>query len=236
LYWKLELRAMTNSSPNRESSVMMSSTTPVGQVLLLGIGAQIGEGEDGNGGLVREGKVGRRRIRTDVLSEDRSSFLLLHCGYEADALPRHGLDEPLRLASVADRTARRVDAGRHGRVGNDSSTPDCSKQIIPADHTLAVSNQVFEEIEGLGLKTHGVTAVAQFATVRVKSIIIKEITHSRFQEAVTVHGSTLLGNKKQAGGKEKQALLKVQPQPCGYALTLHGRRRQASAASDEHLR
>src|SRR5262245_18543641 len=28
LYWKLELRAMTNSSLNRDSSVMMSSTMP----------------------------------------------------------------------------------------------------------------------------------------------------------------------------------------------------------------
>ena len=124
----------------------------VGQVLLLGIGAQIGEREDGDGGFVRKGEVGRRRARTDVLSEDPTSPLLPHRAHETDALPRHRLDEALRFASVANRTARRVDAGRHGRVGNDASTPNCSKQIVPADHTLPVSNQVLEEIEGLRLE------------------------------------------------------------------------------------
>jgi len=163
--------------------------------------------------------MGPRRPRTD---EDRTSPLLPHYAYETDALPRHGLDEALRLASVANRTARRVDAGGHGRVGHDASTPDCGKQIVPAHQTLAVSNQVLKEIEHLGLKSHGVAAVGQLATVRVKSIVIKKITHSRFRWEA--QGSLFMVArswvaKKQAGDKEKEALLKAQPQLSRYLLT-----------------
>src|SRR4029453_16028876 len=37
--------------------------------------------------------------------------------------------------------------------------------------------------------------------------------------------------KKQAGSKEKEALLKVQPHPCGYLLTLHRSRGKAHCFS-----
>ena len=64
-------------------------------------------------------------------------------------------------------------------------------QVVPTD--------LLKEVEGLGLKSHGVAAVGQFATVGVKSIVVEEIAHSRFRweaAGLALYGSTPVGSKK----------------------------------------
>ena len=60
---------MTNSSLNRDSSVMMSADDAVGEILLLGIGVQVDEGQNGDRRLVRD----RERGFLNALNSFRSA-------------------------------------------------------------------------------------------------------------------------------------------------------------------
>jgi hypothetical protein len=66
---KLELRAMTNSSEKRDSSVMMSSTMPSTRYSCSGRELRLAKGQHRNGGFIRKGKqrfcLGRRDRRLD---------------------------------------------------------------------------------------------------------------------------------------------------------------------------
>jgi hypothetical protein len=78
---------------------------------------------------------------------------------------------------------------------------------------------VLEEIEGLRLEPHDLAPTPQLAPVRVKSIVFEQKTHSQFRRGVAASAfklTRLRAPKKQAGGKEKEALLKVQTPPGGY--------------------
>ena len=56
---KVEARAITQSALMRDSAVMMSSVRPSAKILLLGIAAQVGEGQDRD----RRLRDGGRRLR-----------------------------------------------------------------------------------------------------------------------------------------------------------------------------
>src|SRR5213075_1914216 len=70
---------------------------------------------------------------------------------EAQALAGQRLDQALTLASVADRLARRIDAGEEGGFRDDASLPDRRHEIVLADHAVAMAYQVNEQVEDLRL-------------------------------------------------------------------------------------
>ena len=65
--------------------------------------------------------------------------------------------------------------------GDDPPRPDRGDQIVPADQSPAVLDQVLQKVEGLRLDPHNLTASAQFPTVRVKRIVVEQIAHSLFR-------------------------------------------------------
>ena len=105
----------------------------------------------------------------------RLALLLPHDADEAHALPWQSLDQALLLAAVPDRSCGCVDATGQRRFRNDAPVPDCGDQIILADHPLAISDQVLQEIEDLRLEPHAADPTAQLAPVRIETKIFEQI-------------------------------------------------------------
>ena len=91
--------------------------------------------------------------------------------HEADALARQGADELLLLAAVADRLAGGVDAARERRIGHDPAMPDRSDEIVLAHHAMAILQQVYQQVEHLGLERDRSGAPSQLAAVKIKYMI-----------------------------------------------------------------
>ena len=123
----------------------------VGEILLLGLAAEVREREHRDGRTVGQRQCGRRgaaRIRTG------RGFLavgLLDGSDEAHALAGDGADQPLLLAGVVERAAGRIDAAREGRFRHDAAVPDRVEQIVARHHALAIAHQIVDEVEYLGL-------------------------------------------------------------------------------------
>jgi len=62
-----------------------------------------------------------------------------------------GADRLLACAAVADRPPRRVDAAGQRRCGDDPAAPDGLQEVVLADHTIAVIDQIEQQIEDLRL-------------------------------------------------------------------------------------
>ena len=85
----------------------------VGEIVLLRIGAQVGEGEYGDRGFIGEREGGLRRFFR-VVGGCRTCGLLRFpdCSDETEALAWQGFDEALLLAGIADCAAGAIQAGR----------------------------------------------------------------------------------------------------------------------------
>jgi len=77
----------------------------------------------------------------------------------------------LSLAIVADRGSRRVDPAGHRRVGDGTAAPDPGNQIVLADHTVAVLDQIDQQVEHLRLDSDALARAMQFAPVGVERAI-----------------------------------------------------------------
>jgi hypothetical protein len=103
-----------------------------------------------------------------------------HLADETDSLARDGPDQPLLVAIVVDRAPHRIDAAGQRRVGDHASVPDGIEQIVPRHHTVAVADQVVQEIEDLRLDGNQGTGPAQLAAVGIKHEIFELERHVRF--------------------------------------------------------
>jgi hypothetical protein len=68
---------------------------------------------------------------------------------EAEALAWRSADQILRLAIVADRITRAVDAACERRFGHDAASPDGGEYVVFADDAMTVLDQINQQIEDL---------------------------------------------------------------------------------------
>ena len=130
-------------------------------MLLNGSTAIAGRSGSGNGaGAAASARFCQRR------GQMRPSDMLVHGANEANALPRNGPDQLLFLAVVADRVPRGVDAAVERRVRHDPAAPYQGDEIVPADDTVAVLQQMNQQVEHLRLHRDQLTATAQLAKAR----------------------------------------------------------------------
>ena len=120
-----------------------------------------------------DGRSGSFRTGADVSGQRRRPACLPHFADEAESLARQRADEALVLAAVADGGPGRVDAGREHQFRDDPATPDSREQIILGRDTLAVADQIFEEIEHLRFKRNQAGPTAQLAPIRVEDKILE---------------------------------------------------------------
>ena len=97
---------------------------------------------------------------------------------KSNALLRQRLNQTLAPTVVADRRAHSVDPAAQRRLGDYSPLPNPSDQIVPADHTFPVADQILQEIEDLRLDGHNKTIAAQLAPLFVENTVFKGVVHA----------------------------------------------------------
>jgi hypothetical protein len=105
-------------------------------------------------------------------------LVLPHSAHETDTLPREGPDQALILAIIADRRAGQVDACVQGGLRHKASLPDRGEEIVPADYTLAIADEIDQEIEDLRLHGHRIRAAQQLAALGVEDRVFEKISHA----------------------------------------------------------
>jgi hypothetical protein len=84
----------------------------------------------------------------------------------------------LRLAVVADRSTDRIDAGRERRLGNGAAAPDGSDELVFADDTFTIAQEVLEQIEYLRRQGHEAHDATELAPFRIKRAILEKIAQA----------------------------------------------------------
>jgi hypothetical protein len=97
-------------------------------------------------------------------------FVLFDLADEAKAFAGNRLDQGLVGTGVADRMPDRIDAAGERRLGHDSPFPDGVEQIILADHSITVVDQIDEQIEDLRPHIDQLGAASQLAAIHVYRI------------------------------------------------------------------
>jgi hypothetical protein len=113
----------------------------------------------------------------------RNTRFLAHLADEPNAFARHGPDQALRPAIVADRLAHCGDPAGQRRFRHDAAAPHRLKQIVLGDHAVTVLHQVDQEIEDLRLERCRRAAAPQFPAVGVEGMITKAELQTRIPPA-----------------------------------------------------
>ncbi|MCY1235083.1 hypothetical protein D9M72_476870 [compost metagenome] len=124
----------------------------IGEIVLFRVPAQVVERQHGNGRLFREDKHDWWRfLRIDGGGfVDAWSIGLARLprpagpdfANEAVTLAGDRANEALLLSAIADRLANRVDMAGDGRFRDDPAAPHCLEQVILADDSIAVADQM----------------------------------------------------------------------------------------------
>ena len=69
----------------------------------------------------------------------------------------------LFFAGIADHASGGVEAGRQRRVGDDTSFPDCAREIVFTDDAIPVADQIIEQIKNLRCGRDHISAAMQLA-------------------------------------------------------------------------
>jgi len=85
---------------------------------------------------------------------------LLHRADEAHAFARDGTDQALLASAIAHRLARGIDAAGQRRIGHDATAPHCRDQIVLTGHSVAILDEVKQQVKNLGLQRDEVGAAA----------------------------------------------------------------------------
>ena len=150
----------------------------IGEVLLFRIAAHVHEWQDRNGWFVGkyQRNIGDRcgeitRLAVAGLGADNAGEAITFAGQRAD--------QPLMRAAVAKCVTDRIDPGRHRPIGDDAALPDRLDQAVIADHTLAVCDQEFQNVEHLRLDGNNFAAATQLAPVTIKTEVLKPVDQGR---------------------------------------------------------
>ena len=102
---------------------------------------------------------------------------LLDRGEELVAAAVDGADHPLLAAAVADRPAGGLHPAGQRRVGHEAAAPDLVQQLGPGHHPVAVTDQVGEDLEHLGLQVAGDASAAQLIALVVELAVAEPVDH-----------------------------------------------------------
>jgi hypothetical protein len=113
-----------------------------------------------------------------MIRSSRGSFpgagayrLRVYRANESKAFARNRPDKFLARAAITDRLARGVDTAGQRRFRDSSAVPDFIEKVILADHTIAIFEQVYQEVEDLRLDRYPPAVTAEFASIDIKYMI-----------------------------------------------------------------
>src|ERR1700676_4533496 len=94
-----------------------------------------------------------------------------------EAIPLAGkcADQVLSLAAVADGLTSRGHTAAERGLRNDAPVPNRCNQFIIADNTLAIANEIFQDVEHLRLDSNNVGTASQLPAVSVKGMAFENV-------------------------------------------------------------
>src|ERR1700752_1622134 len=98
---------------------------------------------------------------------------LAYLADEPEALARDRADQPLLLAAIAERAARRVDTAGQGRFRDDTSVPDRVEQVILGHDVFALAHQIRDEVEDLRRDRDRRTRALQLPAIGVEHEVLE---------------------------------------------------------------
>src|SRR4029453_4221493 len=104
---------------------------------------------------------------------------LLYCADEANSLARDGPNQPLLIATVADRFAGGIDTAVKSRVRHDSAAPNRSDKIVLANHAITVLDEIQQQVEHLRLKRDELRSPPKLPAIRIEYLVFKAKLHLR---------------------------------------------------------
>src|SRR4029453_1345082 len=104
---------------------------------------------------------------------------LIYCADEANTLTRDGPNQPLLIATVADRFARGVDTAVESRVRHDPAAPNRSDKIVLANNAVTVLDEIQQQVEHLRLKRDKLRAPPKLPAIRIEYLVFKAKLHVR---------------------------------------------------------
>jgi hypothetical protein len=104
---------------------------------------------------------------------------LIYCADEANTLARDGPNQPLLIATVADRFAGGVDTAVKSRVRHNPAAPNRSDKIVLANHAITVLDEIQQQVEHLRLKRDELSAPPKLAAIRIEYLVFKAKLHVR---------------------------------------------------------
>ena len=151
--WNVELRAITASSENLDSSVMMSSVMPSLKYSCCGSPLRFENGNTAMEGAsdVRDSKPAVALMVGGVAAAAVASAnprMLLDRDREAVSSAWHGFDD--FLVSIGDGLAHFADATRERLVGHDHVRPDRLDQFVFGHQAPGILDQTAQHLEALG--------------------------------------------------------------------------------------
>ena len=92
---------------------------------------------------------------------------------KANAAARHGADEPLRLAGIADRATRRGDPVGDRGIRHDAAVPDRPQQLVAVDQPFGVLHEIEQDIEDLRLDSDWPRSTEQLTARDIKNVAVE---------------------------------------------------------------
>ena len=93
--------------------------------------------------------------------------VFLHVADETNAFSCDRADQPLILAGVANRMTGSGNSAGQGGIGNIPTVPNVLDQIVLADDTLAILEEILKKIENLRFDGDQIVAVPQLPPIDI---------------------------------------------------------------------
>ena len=111
----------------------------------------------------------------------RVSFLVASSTAQTKRTPLRATvrNQPLLIATVADRFARGVDTAVKSRVRHDPAAPNRSDKVVLANHAITVLDEIQQQVEHLRLKRDEPRVPPKLPTIRIEYLVFKAKLHVR---------------------------------------------------------
>src|SRR4030095_1349014 len=97
---------------------------------------------------------------------------------ESESLSGDRPEQPLLLAGVTDGLADGVDVTGECRGRDHSPAPDRGQEVVPADHPLAVLQEIDQQVEDLWPRGNDSSSTGEFPPVQVEHAVAENEPHS----------------------------------------------------------
>ena len=107
-----------------------------------------------------------------------SAFLLPHFTDESKSLAGNSAEQALIFSAIRNGVANGGNSAGKGGLRNNAALPHCGNQIVFAYDSIAVADEVMQQIKNLRLDRNTIFTAQQFLPFGVKRKVFESVDHS----------------------------------------------------------